>query len=230
MAELARRIDSQELAPGALLPGETGLADEFGVTRMTVRQALAGLAAAGLVERRHGHGTMVAPIKLRRQPDASLGLADELLARGIRPGSHVLEFERVSPDEATRSALWVGPRGKVNRVLRLRYANDILIGLQESWIPVTLAPALEGTTLEGRSLMQLLRERHGLIASHAAFDIQAVGADRRVAELLGIEPRAPMLQTTNVTYLEGGRPLERTVGWFIGSRYSFQVHRGGRIG
>src|SRR5690348_8283929 len=66
-ADLSRRIENQEFMPGTLLPSEADLASQFGVTRMTVRQALAGLAAQGVIERRHGHGTVVAPFKLQRQ-------------------------------------------------------------------------------------------------------------------------------------------------------------------
>src|ERR1700675_2965437 len=90
-AELNRRIQNQEYGPGSLLPSEVELANEFGVTRMTVRQALAGLAAPGIIERRHGHGTVVVPIKLQRQAHRPMGLAEELLSRGLTPGSLTLK-------------------------------------------------------------------------------------------------------------------------------------------
>ncbi|HZC32258.1 MAG TPA: GntR family transcriptional regulator, partial [Candidatus Bathyarchaeia archaeon] len=77
-AAIAERIKVEDLPPGSLLPSETDLAETFGVTRMTVRQALAGLAGAGLIERRHGRGTIVAPIKLQRQSLLPIGLAEEL--------------------------------------------------------------------------------------------------------------------------------------------------------
>src|SRR4249920_2605633 len=80
-ASIERDIELGQFAPGSLLPSEADLAVQFGVTRMTVRQALAGLAAQGRIERRHGHGTVVAPIKLQRQPEQPVGLADELASR-----------------------------------------------------------------------------------------------------------------------------------------------------
>jgi DNA-binding GntR family transcriptional regulator len=66
--------------------------------------------------------------------------------------------------------------------------TNILVGLQESWIPVPFAPALDPAALEGRSLTHLMRERHGLIAHHSEFEIQAVGVDAKFARLLEIQP------------------------------------------
>jgi GntR family transcriptional regulator len=225
-AAIAERIKVEDLPPGSLLPSETELAEEFGVTRMTVRQALAGLAGAGLIERRHGRGTIVAPIKLQRQSQLPMGLADELQARGLVPGSHVLEFDEVAPNPEDRALLWVGPRGTVYRLVRLRYASDVLIGLQETLIPTKYVPGIDKSAFENESIFRILRERHGLIPTRSDNDLAAVAADRRVAKALDIDVGTAVLRSTSVSYLEGGRPLERTIGWFIGSRYSYRVRQG----
>jgi GntR family transcriptional regulator len=193
---------------------------------MTVRQALAGLAGAGLIERRHGRGTIVAPIKLQRESPLPIGLAEELKARGLRPRSEILEFEEVAPSAEDRALLWVGPRGTVFRVVRLRYASDVLIGLQESLVPAKYVPGIDRAAFENESLFRVLRERHGLIPTQSDFELVAVAADRRIAKLLDIDVGTSVLRSTSVSYLEGGRPLERTIGWFIGSRYSYRIHQG----
>jgi GntR family transcriptional regulator len=193
---------------------------------MTVRQALAGLAGAGLIERRHGRGTIVAPIKLQRQSLLPIGLAEELKARGLRPGSKVLEFDEVAPSAEDRALLWVGPRGTVFRVVRLRYASDVLIGLQESLIPAKYVPGIDRAAFENESLFRVLRERHGLIPTQSDFEVAAVAADRRIAKALDIDVGTSVLRSSSVSYLEGGRPLERTIGWFIGSRYSYRIRQG----
>jgi GntR family transcriptional regulator len=225
-ASIAERIKAEELPPGSVLPSETELAESFGVTRMTVRQALAGLAGAGLIERRHGRGTIVAPIKLQRQSPLPIGLAEELKARGLTPGSHVLEFEEVAPSAEDRALLWVGPRGTVLRLVRLRYASDVLIGLQETLIPAKYVPGIDRAAFENESLFRVLRQRHGLIPTQSDFEVAAVAADRRIAKALDIDVGTSVLRSTSVSYLEGGRPLERTIGWFIGSRYSYRIRQG----
>ncbi|HVA87263.1 MAG TPA: GntR family transcriptional regulator [Candidatus Saccharimonadales bacterium] len=224
--ELTRRIAAQDYEPGSLLPSESDLATEFGVTRMTVRQALAGLASQGVIERRHGHGTIVAPIKLQRQAERPIGLAEELLARGVTPGSRVLKIEEIRPSAEARSSLWIGPVGTAYRLRRLRFADDVLIGLQESLIPARHAPGLDQVDFTNESLTRLLRERHGLAATSADLTIEAMAADRAVAATLDLEPGEPVLRSTRISYLDDGRPLERTIGWFIGTRYSYHVRQG----
>src|SRR5438477_6912584 len=141
-AELSRRIASGQYRPGTLLPSEAEIALEFGVTRMTVRHALAGVAAQGAIERRHGHGTLVAPVRVARQAQHPLRLAEELTARGLRPGSHIIKVEEVRPPEDARTSLRLGPRATAVRILRLRLANEILIGLQETFVPSRFCPGI----------------------------------------------------------------------------------------
>jgi GntR family transcriptional regulator len=225
-AQVGKRIDAREYPPGTFLPSESELAAEFGVTRMTVRQALAGLAARGLIERRHGHGTMVSPIHLRRQAEQPYGLSAELNARGVSVGSKVLRLDRMRPPADARADLWIGPRGTVFRLRRLRYADGVLIGLQESLIPEKYAPDLLSHDFDTESLTRVLRERHGLSATYADLTINALGADRVTAAALDVEPGTPILNSMRISYLEDGRPLERTIGWFLGSRYSYLLRQG----
>jgi GntR family transcriptional regulator len=224
-AELTRRLEAKDYPPGSMLPSEADLAVEFGVTRMTIRQALNSLAARGLVERRHGHGTAVSSPQLQRHANLPVGLADELAAKGLKAGSRVLRFDEVRPPTDARTDLWVGPRGKTYRIRRLRYANGELIGVQETLIPTKFVPGLLEVDLNGQSLAEILRTRHGLGAAEAELRIEAVGADQTVANDLEIRPGAPILRTTRIGFLEDGRPLERTVGWFLGSRYSYYVRQ-----
>src|SRR5262245_190370 len=225
-AELNRRIQDQEYGPGSLLPSEVELANEFGVTRMTVRQALAGLAAQGIIERRHGRGTVVVPIKLQRQAHRPMGLAEELVSRGLSPGSVTLKFNEMRPPREVGTALWIGPRGTVFRLRRLRYADSVLIGVQESFIPTKLAPGLLEMDFNDTSLTDALRDSYGLAAAYADLTIEAMAADRAVAAELEIDLGAPVLRSKRTTYLEDGRPLETTIGWFLPTRYSYVLRQG----
>jgi len=227
-AELTRRISAGELPVGALLPSEALLADEFDVSRMTLRHALSGLASRGLIERRHGLGTRVTETRLdRHQAGQPIGLAEELISRGIRPGSRVLRLEEIRAPEVVRDVLRLGPRGTVVRLVRLRFADDRLIGLQESMIPSRYCPSLSTSNLDDASLTQVLRSRYGLIQARADVTIEAVEASPEYADLLEVATGSALLRSTRITYLPDERPLERTIGWFPGSRYGFIVHQGG---
>ena len=224
-AAIQQEIATGVHAPGSFLPSEAELATRFGVTRMTVRQALAGLAAQGIIERRHGHGTIVVPIKLQRHPQRTLGLTAELVALGFRPGMRVLDMREMRPTPDVRELLWVGTRGKVIRLRRLRYADDALIGLQETILPSRHAPGLTQLDLTDKSLAGVLRERHGLAASWTDLTIEAVEADRATAAALDILLGSPVLRSTSIAFLPDGRPLDRTIGWFPGTRYSYKLRK-----
>jgi GntR family transcriptional regulator len=169
---------------------------------------------------------MVSPIHLRREAEVPYGLSAELNARGVRVDSRVLRFDRVRPPADARSDLWIGPRGSCFRLRRLRYADGVLIGLQESLIPEKYAPDLLSIDFNVESLTRILRVRHGLSATYADLTIYALGADRPTAAALDVEPGTPILNSTRISYLEDGRPLERTIGWFLGSRYSYELRQG----
>jgi GntR family transcriptional regulator len=138
----------------------------------------------------------------------------------------VLRLDKVRPTGDARSDLWIGPRGSAHRLRRLRYADGVLIGLQESLIPEKHAPSLGEIDFNIASLTKVLRDLHGLSASYADLTIESVAADRAVAAALDIEVGTPVLRSTRVSFLEDGRPLERTVGWFLGSRYSYHLRQG----
>lgn len=229
-AELSRRIAAGEVPVGTFLPSESQLAEEFGVSRMTVRHALSGLAARGLIDRRHGLGTRVVETRLERhQAVQPIGLAEELVSRGIRPGSRVLELRETRATAEVREDLRLGPRATVVQLVRLRYADDRLIGLQESVIPARYCPGLSTATLDGASLSQVLRLRYGLSQARADVTIDAVEATPKQARLLQVPVGSALLRSKRITFLPDERPLERTVGWFPGSRYSLVVHQPGEV-
>jgi len=222
-AEIERRILAGEYVYGTLLPSEARLAQQFGVSRMTLRNALAALAAAGLIERRHGHGTLVAEQRFERDAQRRFVLSEELAAHGLRPGSHVLSLRqgRARPDE--RAALRLGSRAPVIRIERQRFADEVLIGYQQTVIPASFCPGLTAQQLEGASLNRLVLERYALRATKAELTIDAVQADERLASLLGIDPRSALLRVVRTAYLPDGRPLEKTVGWYPGERFMFRM-------
>jgi GntR family transcriptional regulator len=225
MADLGNRIESGEFREGVALPSEAELAVSYCVSRMTVRQALAGLAEQGLVERRHGSGTLVRHHKLRREAQIPIGLTEEIASRGQTARSHVLHLEEVRPTSIVRYALWIGPRAHVVLFRRLRYADDMLIGMQDSYIPLPFVPGLANFDLENKSLAKVLRD-HGLVATYAELTIETVDASPEIADALHVSRGSSLLKSTRTSFLQEGRPLEQTTGWFLGDRYSYRLIQG----
>ena len=226
--EIGRRIAVGEYQPGSLLPSEEQLAIDFGVSRMTLRHGLQELASSGLIERRHGHGTLVAEHRFLRDAQRGFGLTEELAARGMTPGSHILSAEEARVADSEREDLHLGRRSRVVRIARLRYAGDVLIGYQETAIPLRSCQGLVDVNLEGLSLSQVLRERYGLRAVRAELKIEAAEANQELADLLGVRDGSALLRVTRTGFLADGRPVERTVGWYPGNRlvYYLEQNRG----
>ncbi|HEY2997957.1 MAG TPA: GntR family transcriptional regulator, partial [Acidimicrobiales bacterium] len=114
--ELRRRVESGDLAAGALLPSESDLSGAYGVSRVTVRKALELLRDEGLIDARQGFGWFVAADPLRQSLGRLGTIESQMAASGLAPERRVLDFEFVAPPAWVASEL--GP-GKVLRVRRL---------------------------------------------------------------------------------------------------------------
>ena len=202
---LEQAIEDGRLSPGSKLDSELDLAEQLDISRPTMRAAIKQLVDKGLLIRRRGFGTMVAPKAVRRAV-ALTSLYDDLKESGRKPDTRVLSFEEgLCPPEVAEQ-LGVGPDAPVLRFDRLRSTGPDPIALMHNVVPVGLLE-MEKEDLERTGLYDLFRESG--IAPHVA--TQRVGArkaDTREAELLEIEPGDPVLTMTRTAYDTSGRPIE----------------------
>src|ERR1700678_1693255 len=160
---LAGEIAAGTLVPGDKLPAEQDLATWFGVSRMTLRHALAELARRGLVTRatgRHG-GTFVAAPKLEQDLTTLAGFSEQLRRHGMVPGARVLSATLRPAGPAAGTGLQIGEGGQAYEIRRIRLADGRPIVLERSLFPAERFPGL----LEGRlggSLYEVLEGTYGL--------------------------------------------------------------------
>jgi GntR family transcriptional regulator len=222
-AGLRGRIEAGELPGGHALPAERELAAQLGVSRVTVRQALAQLTEAGLLKRRHGSGTFVTARPVQGAP-RPLGLlnsfSEDARSRGQTPGARVLAFTRTPPTAHEALTLGLSPSGAVYRVRRLRTANGEPLAVEESTLPAALVGELTDTDVTDASLYALLAAR-GLRPQRAIRHLRAVNADAEMGALLGLPAGAALLVTERVSWTPGGQPVEYARAWYRGDRYDF---------
>src|SRR5437660_11336837 len=120
---LETAIRSGSLSSGSHLENEIELARQLRVSRPTVRRAIAVLANRGLVIRRHGIGTLVVPVRVRR-PVRLSSLYDDLKESGQAPATRLLAFETVPAPGEVSSALQLSSRTRVLHFERRRLATD----------------------------------------------------------------------------------------------------------
>ena len=216
---LLDRIRSEELKPGDAVPSEQTISAQFGVSRMTVRQALKSLADLGVIYSRRGKGTFVAGHKLEKSFRQVLSFTEEMAARGSSASSRVLKFRVEPADESASDALGIPIGEKLFSLRRLRLADSIPMGIEWSRIPLGLCPDLLKTFQPKGSLYQLLSQRYGIKVAVTDEVAEAGVADAEQARLLQIPRRAPVLLFSRISYVESGKAVEYVVSVYRGDRY-----------
>ena len=200
IAHIEQAIADGELAAGDRLPAERALAEQHGVSRMTVRHALQSLESRGLLRRAIGRngGSFVARPKLERDLGTFSGLSEQLARQGVAAGARVLSAETTA--------------GGVE-IARLRLADGEPFALERSTFPLRFAWLLEHD-LTG-SLYELLGDDAPV---RAVERIEPVTADADDAEALGLRAGAPLLLVDRIAYGEDGEVVETARDLFRGDR------------
>ena len=219
VADVLRLQIIHGLVPDGALPGETELAADFGVSRNTVREALDLLRGEGLVERTPGVGTLVVGTKYPHGLDRLQGLAETLTGHGTVHNEVRVAGTVVAP---TAVAVRLGlPEGSpVVYLERRRFADDLPLSLDLTYLVPDLGEPLLGADLAGRDVFVLLEEAAGQPLGRADVTLEAISADRHSAALLQVPAGAPVLLLERLTRLEDGRPVDLEYVRFRGDRIS----------
>lgn len=223
-------IAAGELLPRDRLPGERELASRLAVSRMTLRHALADLAAAGVLVRvpGRGGGAFVAEPRLDIDLTELAGLTEQLQRSHRRAGAQVLTLRRTTArtaGEQVGSALGISPGAHVTFVERLRSADGAPLAVERSWLPTRLVPGLVDRSLTG-SLYGLLARDYCLAPYRAVEQLTPVPAGRADAELLQIDVDQPVMQVLRTAYTQDGTAVEHACDVFRADRVRFVVRRG----
>lgn len=227
---LRRRIQSGKLKSGANFPSERELADLYGVSRMTVRQAVHRLREEGLIYYERGVGTFVSNRKFDIHTRNLGGFSEEMESLGLKPSSRVIKLECVAASEAVRLELDLEPDEKVNHLERLRLADDEPMAYEETYLPEKFTPGLVEWDLEQNSLYNVLVESYGVQMHHASESLEAVAASKLIAGQLGVKAGAPVLVVQRLVFSEANQPLEWARTTYRADRYraTFYLSKSGR--
>ena len=198
------------------LPSERDLATGLGVSRSSVRNCLKDLSDRGLVETRHGAGSVgrgFIPKALTRLS----GFTEDARARGVRPTSDLLECRigPVSTDTALRTGMALGTR--VLTLKRLRRADGEALSFETATVPLWAV----GPGFDGQGSLYDRMDAQGARPHRILQTLEAVAAPLDIAGHLGIAANAPVLRIAQVGYGQTGQAVEDAVSWYRGDRYKY---------
>jgi len=191
--------------PGEQMPTEDGLIARFGVSRITVRRAVANLAARGLVEVRRGKGTFVAHRKITQELTELSGFVEDMQALGRHPTARVMDKRVVPATEAAARQLGLMVGASVMRIQRVRLADGVGMSFDETYLPLEIGREIVTNDLEVEPIFALLEEKYDIPLVEAEY---RVAAEAEVAAALQIEMGSPIFMIERTSYSTGGRPVD----------------------
>jgi len=223
--DLARRIQSGEYGPRRRLPGEFELVDRYGLSRVTVRQAMSVLERRGLVIRRRGVGTFVASPKVHQDLAEPLrGFYDGLIAKGLKPDFSLIDFRKVTPNAQIAAKLGTDSAMFIVRLYTLDSSPFAVTNIHLHPIATEVSREEVSTTPIYRIL-----ERLGRKIARADLTIRAQAAGHVPGRLLEIAAGDPVLILDRTSFDENDAALENTLCYLRSDAYEFGISVGGKI-
>jgi DNA-binding GntR family transcriptional regulator len=218
--QLERAIHEGELVAGDRIANEVTWADQLGVSRPTMRQAIQLLVDKGMLVRKRGVGTQVVRAPIRRTVELT-SLYDDLKRSGHHTSTDVLDLSRTGADEQTATRLGVPVGTPLWRLERVRHVDGKPLALMRNYVPESVTD-LVGVDFTGTGLYELFRSRaiHLRVAHQT---ICARLADSRESELLGVAVADALLTMERTSYDDGGRAVEYADHLYRPDLYSYET-------
>ena len=214
-------IQEGKWKPEELLPSESELVEQYDLSRATVRQAFDLLVNQGWVYRRRGRGTFVSRPAFEQNLNRIVSFWEDMHLRGLKPGTRVLAKEIIQASEEVADKLQVEPNEELASLVRLRLADDEPLSIEHSVLIHRFCPGILDQDYANNSLRKMLVEQFNIHIISANQIIRAIPATKNLADLLGIDPDAPLLLIDRVSFTDQGNPIEYLQIHLRGDRYAF---------
>ena len=220
---IRKRINSGQLQPGDPVPSERDLAKTHQVSLMTARHALAFLEREGIVERRRGIGTFVAQPKIHF--NKLMSYTEQMAARTLSAAAKVLFAKIVDNENEAAARLSLPPNSRIIKLERLRHASGEPFALETCFLNAAEFPGLVDAPVARESLFGILERDYKVELGYADEEVDATAADPRIAELLAIPRREPLLRIRQLIYSTRGKAIMYVLGFYRSDRHNLVIRR-----
>jgi GntR family transcriptional regulator len=216
-------VESGQLKPGDMVDSERELARIHGVSLMTARHALAGLEREGLVLRRRGAGTFVAPPKIHF--NKLMSYTEQMSGRGLAASSKLLSLNVIDTEQEVAARLSLPVSSRLIKLERLRLGGEEPFAIETCYLSADEFGELTGSRLDRVSLFSVLEHDYGLEIAHADEEVDATTADAHSGRLLGIPNGSPVLRIRQEIYSTKGKVALYVLGLYRSDRHTLLIRR-----
>jgi DNA-binding GntR family transcriptional regulator len=218
-----RDLATFDLKPGDRIPSEAELCDHYGLSRVTVRQAISALVDEGLLQKQQGRGTFVLASR-RAEP---LGDPDHFLLSGFDAEDpehvHLYSVETVPAPDWIAAKLGLGPSEPVHKVRKVLSPDGEPAAFRTSFVPARIAPRLLQLNLS-QPLYALVEKLYKVEATEADEVIEFIVADDFRAGMLNVPVGHPLILLERIVYSDAGEVLECSRAYYRADRFRLR-HR-----
>ena len=220
--DLRGRILDGEFVTGTRLPSEQALADEYEVSRATIRTALAAVSRRGLIESHRNAGWFVRLVDQVQGLNRMRSFTQWAESRGMHPGGRIVERSRVAASVREARLLRVGYQETLLRFTRVRTLDRRVVMIERStWAPWVMS-IIEAMPPDAVSATRAL-EAAGIHLAHGTHRIFAVPASSEDAHLLAVRRSSPLLAIQRSTFSRDGRVVEFGEDRYLPGEFAFEV-------
>lgn len=222
MDDLIEKIKTQQYHENEKLPSERGLCEVYGLSRITVRQALQELEREGFIYKLHGKGTFVAPKSYNQNLVKLYSFTEEMKSLGKQPATKVLSFREIAVEERLANKMGLDLYDEVFQFVRLRLADGEPLMYETSYVPKKVFSNLTKADLMKRPMYDIFYDDYRVGVTKAIERFSAAMTREEEAVHLQLYPEQPAMLIKRYAY-QDEQLIEYTISVARGDRFDYTV-------
>ncbi len=220
---LRERILDGSYKSHAQIPSESEMSSIFGVSGITVRQALGDLQKEGVIFKIPGKGTFVSKPKAFQQLTQLEGFGEAMSRMGYEIYNRVISHKTLPASARIAQQLRMVVGTSIVEIKRIRHLNREPVSLEITYLPEAIGARLQKEDLAGRDIFLILENDFGIALGHADLQIDAMLADDTLAQALQVERGTALLRLERLTHAADGTPLDFEYLYFLGHAFQYRL-------